>query len=317
MVFESFPKKLSIAVVHLYMLRPPFSWIHNNFVVGRSRKIHKEGKTMNTNTNNQNDQGYPEIADELMELVNSPHVERLEFDSGRLVDSWVLEAESWLLYSDNVLQFTALEAFEGIEHLGRLTRTKPTMLAESEGEDALKRIGAIYTGEHAAHLLKLAFQAPSPTAGLEQVKEMDQILLTSWDDVSECAANLLEDHDALEFLLWWAGESGLVTPEYIHEGVWEGFNLGKFQEECSQFSASIADNPEAFLLCEAQVRSIATTVREDLATVDRLCSGMGTRIYLSLLFEFERTSIEDTPAEVRINAIFGKKDATSRDEPIS
>src|SRR3989344_6048754 len=80
MVFESFPKKLSIAVVHLYMIRPPFSWIHNNFVVGRSRKIHKEGKTMNTNTNNQNDQGYPEIADELMELVNSLPVERLEFD---------------------------------------------------------------------------------------------------------------------------------------------------------------------------------------------------------------------------------------------
>lgn len=231
------------------------------------------------------------VANFIRELLNSQVIPQMHYDSTRLVDAWVIDAKNWLRYASDVPALTPLEAFEGIEHLGRLTRISPALLTESGGESVLHKIRDIYLGKHKEMLLDRALTAPEIDAWIPQAEKLDRMILTTWESTFELGCVLLEDMDAFDLMMWWAEESSIITPV---QSEWNGHDLRRIQNHINDCAAWLAIHAECFLECEAQVRAIADAIRDDIETADStsllvLSSGK----YIALLVAFERIAVQE------------------------
>lgn len=238
------------------------------------------------------------IKSNINELLSLPELPPYDIDPARLVDAWVLQAEQWLLYCGTATDLTRLEAFEGIEHLGRLTRTCPDMLRDSAGDAVLERFQQIFSTADGENLWKLALQAPAPEAWLEQAEEIDQRLMSSWDDIGPSAAGLIEDLDALGFLQWWAEAAPFALANPCDPSMRVSL---EFQGQINSCESWLAEHCETFLSCEAQVRAMASTIRDDLEDVDGTgLLALSALKYVTLLAEFERIAVQEVKEGVRV-----------------
>jgi len=172
------------------------------------------------------------------------------------------------------------------------------MLRDSEGDAVLERFQQIYSTVDGENLWKLALKAPAPEAWLEQAKEIDQRLMSSWDDIGPSAAGLIEDLDALGFLQWWAEAAPFALANPCDPSVRIPL---EFQEQVNSCETWLAEHCETFLACEAQVRAVASTIRGDLDEVDGTgLLALSALKYVTLLGEFERIAVREVQERVRL-----------------
>ena len=122
----------------------------------------------------------------------------MKIDVSGLVESWVSEAEDWMLAYAGPGELTAREAFEGIECLGRLARCDASLMQEANGNEAFTQLKYLITNERTKQFAESAITFPNLDAWMRQAQEVLEEQL----DFPETTKHLLLDLDAADFLYW-------------------------------------------------------------------------------------------------------------------
>lgn len=181
----------------------------------------------------------------------------MTLDVDGLVESWVAEAEDWLLAFDGIEHLTPEEAFEGIELLARLARTRQELLQPCGGAAVLEKLRGIVGGENSLIFFQAANRFIHVDGWLEQAKE-------AWDDEvdntdPELSEMLLMDLDAAESLQWFAESHPHTIPAAASEELEDGLL------KCRQW---MANHAELFMVAEPLVRAVAKTIAPAAITRD-------------------------------------------------
>lgn len=189
------------------------------------------------------------------EFLDRPVPSGLTIDVDGLVESWIADAEDWMTAYAGMESLTSVEAFEGIEFLGRLKRIRTSLLTQNGGMIVIEKLEAILC-DNAARFIEFASDVPNMNAWLEQATE-------AWDADSEdegLAEILLSDLDSVEYLLWFA-ESHSIFVE-------DNRSLLAIETGLNECVIWVEDHREFFIMVEAYIRAVAIAISDDLNGVD-------------------------------------------------
>lgn len=181
----------------------------------------------------------------------------MHVDPRGLVESWIAIAEDWLMAYEGIDQLSPREAFEGIEHLGRLTRCRKDLIEQELGQDVIQRLRAILFDPRATTAFCSAIEFPDLDGWIEQLTE-------AWESDSEdldLVRQLIEDLDACDFLLWYWD---LVSPGKAEQTS----VLDAFEDRLVQCHLRLDRHAALFPIGEPYIRAAALTIPENIDSSD-------------------------------------------------
>lgn len=223
-------------------------------------------------------------------LFSRPIPDGLSLDIDGLVESWIAEAEDWLIAYESVESLTDREAFEGIECLGRLTRCKRDWFRKLGGEAVFVELQQVLAGADAAAFAHHAIAFPNLEEWLAQAKQ-------AWDDEQE-APELMEvlirDLDAADLVVWFieAHAETVATADLFKD----------FSEKLATCARWAGRHAVLFVAAESFIRATAQTFPEDCGAEDMTgCLGVSMLKYIWLLDEIE--AVWSEPAGMSVHEI--------------
>lgn len=203
----------------------------------------------------------------------------LLLDITGLVESQVMAAEDWLTRYDGPDGLTAAEAFEGIECLFRLIRTRPGLLSDVGGDSVLAELQSTI-GSNAERFATLALQFPNVDAWLAQFD-------WAWDIDSEDAQQaiiLLQDAEAINAVLWFCAIHGFEDDFAADSRAGVNESLTVLAEGRNKIQLQLGRRGGFFILCEGHVRATCETIRTDWDNFDSTgWMPLSAAMYLPLL----------------------------------
>jgi hypothetical protein len=173
-------------------------------------------------------------------------------DALGLVESWVCAAEDWLAAWDGAEYLSPSDAFEGVEHLGRLSRCRCSLLEEAAGSGVLSSLKHFFDADQHKESVMRATEFPDVDGWLAQARQ-------AWDaysDSLDLARQLLEDIDSLDFLTWYV--------EYRQFDIDAAESWVAIQKNLTQCHLWLDRHAVFFVIAEPYIRAVAKTIPEDL-----------------------------------------------------
>ena len=209
--------------------------------------------------------------------LHRPVPEDTDIDPVGLVDSWHAAAEDWLLAFQAADALSAQEAFEGIEHWGRLMRCQDALIDQVQGRQTRDRLSNILLDPDHRTAFLTAVRFPDLVAWREQARR-------AWEAEEEdlsLARQLLEDLDAADFVAWYLEltqpPAAPSPPEFT-----------AFEQQLDQCHLWLDAHAMLFVIGEPYIRAAALTIPEEPTADDptgRLL--LSTVKYMRLLDECE------------------------------
>lgn len=216
--------------------------------------------------------------------LDRPVPEGMQVDASGLVECWVAAAADWLSAWAGDADVSPREAFEGIEHLGRLRRCKSSLIHQAAGTEVLQRLTQALERESPGRLLALALEYPDVGGWLRQAQE-------AWDENSESlpvARRLLEDIDSLDFLTWYGELVHAKVSRTPDQTAWPAM-----QELLARCHAWLERQAVFFVIAEPYIRAVAKTIPEDLQIDEPTgCLALSAAKYIRLLDECEQAWVD-------------------------
>jgi hypothetical protein len=183
--------------------------------------------------------------------------EGMHVDPKGLVESWIAIAEDWMMAYEGIDQLAPQEAFEGIEHLGRLTRCRNDLIEQASGQDVIQRLQTILFDPRATTAFCSAIEFPDLDGWIEQLTEAWENDLEDIDLVRQ----LIEDLDASDFLLWYWDS---VSPEKAERSS----VFDAFEDRLVQCHLRLDRHATLFPIGEPYIRAAALTIPENIDSSD-------------------------------------------------
>jgi len=211
-------------------------------------------------------------------LFDRPIPENMHVDPTGLVDSWIASAEDWLLAFEDTEQVSPQEAFEGIEHWGRLMRCRSQLIDHAQGQEVLQQLQAILLSPADRNAFLAALTFPDLEAWRAQAQ-------AAWDAEEEdlpLARRLIEDLDAADFVLWYCERTS--SPEDSPSA-----EMTEFEHKLNQCHLWLDRHAMLFVIGEPYIRAAALTIPEETQSDDPTGRLLLSAVkYIRLLDECER-----------------------------